>query len=44
MKGVDKSNAKYAILIGEDELQNDTIWLKDIESKEEQTIPLDSFL
>lgn len=44
MKGVDKSNAKYAILIGEDELQNNTIWLKDIESKEEQTIPLDSFL
>ena len=44
MKGVDKSNAKYAILIGEDELQNGTIWLKDIESKEEQTIPLDSFL
>jgi histidyl-tRNA synthetase len=43
MKGVDKSNAKYAILIGEDELQNNTIWLKDIESKEEQTISLDSF-
>jgi len=43
MKGVDKSNAKYAILIGEDELQNNTIWLKDIESKEEQTILLDSF-
>jgi histidyl-tRNA synthetase len=44
MKGVDKSNAKYAILIGEDELQNGTIWLKDIENKEEQTILLDSFL
>jgi histidyl-tRNA synthetase len=43
MKGVDKSNAKYAILIGENELQNNTIWLKDIESKEEQTISLDSF-
>jgi histidyl-tRNA synthetase len=43
MKGVDKSNAKYAILIGEDELQNGTIWLKDIESKEEKTISQDSF-
>jgi histidyl-tRNA synthetase len=42
MKGVDKANAKYAILIGEDELKNGTLWIKDIESKEEQTIPMDS--
>jgi histidyl-tRNA synthetase len=38
MKGVDKSNARYALLIGEDELANGTVWIKDMESKEEKTI------
>lgn len=38
MKGVDRSNAKYAVLIGEDELKNETVWIKDLESKEEQVI------
>ena len=41
MKGVDRANAKYALLIGEDELKNGTVWLKDLESKEERSIPLD---
>jgi len=41
MKGVDKANARYALLIGEDELENNTIWLKDMESKEEKTIAFD---
>ena len=38
MKGADKVNARYAVLIGEDELANGTIWLKDLDSKEEKTI------
>jgi histidyl-tRNA synthetase len=38
MKGVDKSNARYALLIGEDELANGTVWIKDMESKEEKSI------
>ncbi len=41
MKGVDKSNARYALLIGEDELNNGTVWLKDMESKEEKTVLID---
>ena len=41
MKGVDKSNARYALLIGEDELKNGTVWLKDMESKEEKTVLID---
>ena len=41
MKGVDKSNARYALLIGEDELKNGTVWLKDMESKEEKTVSVD---
>jgi len=40
MKGVDKSNAKYAVLIGEDELKNGTVWIKDLESKEERVIAI----
>jgi histidyl-tRNA synthetase len=43
MKGADKVNARYAVLIGEDELANGTIWVKDLESKEEETLPLDAF-
>ncbi len=40
MKGVDKAHARYALLIGEDELANGTVWIKDLESKEEKTLPL----
>ena len=40
MKGVDKAHAKYALLIGEDELANGTVWFKDLETKEEKSIPL----
>ncbi|BAF72308.1 histidine--tRNA ligase [Sulfurovum sp. NBC37-1] len=40
MKGVDKANARYALLIGEDELKNGTVWLKDLETKEEKSILL----
>ena len=40
MKGVDKAHARYALLIGEDELANGTVWVKDLETKEEKTLPL----
>jgi len=40
MKGVDKANARYALLIGEDELNKNTAWIKDLETKEEKSIPL----
>jgi len=43
MKGVDKANARYAVLIGEDELANGTVWVKDLESKEEKTVSLSEF-
>ena len=42
MKGVDKANPRYAVLIGEDELNNGTVWLKDLESKEEQVIDINA--
>ena len=43
MKGADKSAARYAVLIGEDELANGTVWVKDLESKEEKTVLLGEF-
>jgi len=38
LKGADKANARYVVLIGEDELKNGTIWIKDMETQEEQTV------
>jgi len=43
MKGADKVNARYCALIGEDELKNGTIWVKDLVSKEEKTVLLEAF-
>jgi len=43
MKGADRSNARYVVLIGEDELANSTVWIKDLKSKEEKTVPLEVF-
>lgn len=41
MKGVDKANSRYCVLIGEDELKNGTVWLKEMESKEEKTLKIE---
>ena len=35
LKGADKANARYCAIIGEDELQKDKIWIKDLQTKEE---------
>jgi len=43
MKGADKVNARYVVLIGEDELANGTVWVKDLESKEEKTVLFGEF-
>jgi len=43
MKGVDKAHARYAVLIGKDELANGTVWVKDLESKEEKSVTLEDF-
>jgi len=43
MKGVDKAHARYAVLLGEDELANGTVWIKDLETKEEKNISFDEF-
>jgi histidyl-tRNA synthetase len=43
MKGADKVSARYCVLIGEDELKNGTVWVKDLESKEEKTVSSEAF-
>jgi histidyl-tRNA synthetase len=43
MKGADKVNARYVVLIGEDELANGTVWFKDLQSKEEKSVLLKEF-
>jgi histidyl-tRNA synthetase len=42
MKGADKVNARYAILVGEDEMAKGTVWMKDLETKEEKTLSVDA--
>lgn len=43
LKGADKVNAKYCAVIGEDEMKNGTIWVKNLVNKEEKTMPIDNF-
>jgi histidyl-tRNA synthetase len=38
-----KQNASIVALIGEDELANGTIWIKDLNSKEEKTVRVEEF-
>lgn len=43
IKGAEKANARYMVLRGEDELANGTIWVKDLEKREEKTLLLEEF-
>ncbi|MDA7816698.1 histidine--tRNA ligase [Sulfurimonas sp.] len=43
LKAADKVNAKFCAVIGSNELNNDTIWVKDLENKTEETITLKDF-
>ena len=44
LKGADRANARYCCIIGEDELKSNTIWVKDLQEKKEQTIAQEEFL
>lgn len=43
LKNADKINAKYCAVIGENELKDKTIWVKDLENKSETIIPISEF-
>ena len=41
LKAADKSSHRYCAVIGEDELKNNQIWVKDLVDKKETLVPLD---
>ena len=43
LKIADKNNAKFCVCIGEDELAKQTLWIKDLETKEEKIINIVHF-
>jgi histidyl-tRNA synthetase len=43
LKGADKVNAKFCCVIGTNEMENQTIWVKDLENKTEQTLSIEEF-
>ena len=43
LKAADKVSARFCCVIGEDELQKDTIWVKDLEHKTEKTLSHEEF-
>lgn len=43
LKGADRINARYCAVIGENELAQNTIWVKDLVEKTESLIPLNDF-
>ena len=44
LKSADKKGLRYCLIIGENELKNETIWLKDLVTKDEQELGLEQFL
>jgi len=44
LKGADKQNARFCAVIGENELNSGTIWVKDLVTKEENTLETEEFL
>lgn len=44
LKAADRSFSKYAAIIGEDELRDNKIWLKDLEEKREEILGIEEFL
>ena len=43
LKGADKMNAKYCCVIGTNEMNENTIWVKDLQNKTESIIKIDEF-
>lgn len=43
LKGADRVNARYCAVIGEDEMKNGTLWIKDLVKKEETIIAQSDF-
>jgi len=44
LKAADRLKARYALIIGDEELANETVWLKDLVEKNEEVVPQHRFL
>ncbi|MDD3769423.1 MAG: histidine--tRNA ligase [Sulfuricurvum sp.] len=44
LKGADRINARYCAVIGENERNTDTVWVKDLEQKSETQIPMSQLI
>jgi histidyl-tRNA synthetase len=44
LKGADRIDARFCAVIGENELQSDKIWVKDLQNRTEELISLDEML
>jgi len=44
LKGADKKDARYCLIIGENELKEGRVWVKDLVTKEESTPRIEEFL
>jgi histidyl-tRNA synthetase len=44
LNAADKMNAKYCVIIGENERKNGEVWIKDLTTKSEETISVETFL
>ncbi|MGD9716388.1 MAG: histidine--tRNA ligase [Sulfuricurvum sp.] len=44
LKGADRINARYCAVIGENERNTGTVWVKDLEQKSETQIPMSQFI
>lgn len=42
LKGADRIQARYCVIIGEDERNSGTVWVKDLLAKSENVLPLDT--
>ena len=43
LKGADKVNARFCVVIGSNELKDGTLWIKDLQNKTEETISVKDF-
>jgi len=43
LKNADKANAKFLLFLGEDEIKNETLWIKNLETKEESICAMEDF-
>jgi histidyl-tRNA synthetase len=44
LKGADKANARFCCVIGSDELKEQNIWIKNLQTKKESTIKISDFI